>query len=300
MKKRLLIVNADDFGIHEDVNRGIIKAYRHGLVRSASIMANMPAFDHAVRLAKEAPGLEVGLHLNVTSGSCCAPRRLIPLLINGEDLFSFSEYDIPTSMQRYRALAESVDAFAEQIRIEGEYQFERLLRRGLSPGHLTVHHYLSLLHPKIFATYIRLAEAIHLPCRAISRPIADVFGISEADKQAMSDTLATSTVCSPQESISNLLDGSSERWPPNIYRDRITERLRSFCEHDDLTSLELVTHPVKVTPIVRTLDTVYLWARELETALVSDEVFIKAVSNLGFFLGGYQQLSVDSHQRPYN
>ena len=48
-----LIVNADDFGLSEAVNYGIISAYKNGIVRSTTIMAGMPAFDHAVELLKE-------------------------------------------------------------------------------------------------------------------------------------------------------------------------------------------------------------------------------------------------------
>lgn len=290
MTTKLLIVNADDFGIHPDVNQGIIHAFQHGAVRSTSIMANMPAFDDAVALAGTADGLEIGLHLNISSGRCVAPPRLVPLLIDSDDVFLFSEYDIPTSMQRYAALADDSEPFAEQIRIEGEYQLDLLLRRGISPGHLTIHHYLSLLHPRIFDAYLRLAETAHLPCRAMSHPIADIFGVSADAARAMRDQLVAAGVRSPNESVSNLLDGSSERWSPDVYRDRIIERLRRLCEQPDVSSWELVTHPVEVTPVVRQLDTVYLWARELETALVLDDVFKSAVADLGLTLGGYQQL----------
>ena len=50
MKK--LIVNADDFGMTEGVNRAIIEGHTRGAISSSTLMANMPAFDSAVRLAK--------------------------------------------------------------------------------------------------------------------------------------------------------------------------------------------------------------------------------------------------------
>ena len=55
-----LIVNADDFGLSEAVNYGIISAYKNGIVRSTTIMAGMPAFDHAVELLKKNKGLGCG------------------------------------------------------------------------------------------------------------------------------------------------------------------------------------------------------------------------------------------------
>ena len=48
-----IIVNADDFGLSEAVNYGIISAYKNGIVRSTTIMPGMPAFEHAIGLLKE-------------------------------------------------------------------------------------------------------------------------------------------------------------------------------------------------------------------------------------------------------
>ena len=45
-----LIINADDFGLSEAVNYGIISAHKTGVVTSTSTMANMPGFEHAMEL----------------------------------------------------------------------------------------------------------------------------------------------------------------------------------------------------------------------------------------------------------
>ena len=52
---RRLIVNADDFGLSTSVNQAVVRAYREGILTSASLMVNEPGFDEAVRLAKENP-----------------------------------------------------------------------------------------------------------------------------------------------------------------------------------------------------------------------------------------------------
>lgn len=51
MKKRL-IVNADDFGIHETVNKAVYRGFESGILTSTSIMAGGRAFDDAVAMAK--------------------------------------------------------------------------------------------------------------------------------------------------------------------------------------------------------------------------------------------------------
>jgi chitin disaccharide deacetylase len=57
-----LIVNADDFGLTEGVNQGIVEAHADGVVTSTSLMVHGAAADHAVRLAAEYPELSIGLH----------------------------------------------------------------------------------------------------------------------------------------------------------------------------------------------------------------------------------------------
>ena len=58
-----LILNADDFGLTHGVNEGIILAHRDGILTSATLMANGPAFDEAVERARANPKLGVGCHL---------------------------------------------------------------------------------------------------------------------------------------------------------------------------------------------------------------------------------------------
>ena len=47
--ERYLVVNADDFGRSEGVNRGILRAHERGIVTSTSLMVRWPAAEHAAR-----------------------------------------------------------------------------------------------------------------------------------------------------------------------------------------------------------------------------------------------------------
>ena len=58
-----LIINADDFGRHELINRAVKFACEKGCLRSASIMAGGIAFDDAIKISKNLPNLGVGVHL---------------------------------------------------------------------------------------------------------------------------------------------------------------------------------------------------------------------------------------------
>jgi predicted glycoside hydrolase/deacetylase ChbG (UPF0249 family) len=58
-----LIVNGDDFGASEGVNRGIVEAHDHGILTSTSMMVDAPASADAAARAAEKPALGVGLHV---------------------------------------------------------------------------------------------------------------------------------------------------------------------------------------------------------------------------------------------
>lgn len=63
----MLVVNADDFGASEGVNRGIVEAHARGIVTSTSLMVTGAAAEHAVALAREHPALGIGLHWDLDS-----------------------------------------------------------------------------------------------------------------------------------------------------------------------------------------------------------------------------------------
>jgi predicted glycoside hydrolase/deacetylase ChbG (UPF0249 family) len=63
---RVLIVNADDFGLSGGVNRGVARAHDEGIVTSASAMVRRDAAEEAAELARTRPGLSVGLHIDLS------------------------------------------------------------------------------------------------------------------------------------------------------------------------------------------------------------------------------------------
>ena len=74
---RYLIVNGDDFGMSHGVSRGIIEAHRRGILTSTSLMVNRPASEAAAALAREAPALSVGLHLELEGAPAARARPAV-------------------------------------------------------------------------------------------------------------------------------------------------------------------------------------------------------------------------------
>jgi len=132
MNKKLLIINADDFGYNLDVNKGIIDCFEIGCLTSATIMANMPAFDDAVNYSKNNKRLSVGLHLVLNTGKPVAGRNLVPDLID-EKSGCFENEDLVIQKARKCKLP------FEQIKYEFSAQIEKLLDNGIVPSHIDGH-----------------------------------------------------------------------------------------------------------------------------------------------------------------
>lgn len=62
-----LIVRGDDIGFSHTVNEACIDSYQKGIMSSVEVMVPTPWFMEAVKLLQENPGLDVGVHLTLTS-----------------------------------------------------------------------------------------------------------------------------------------------------------------------------------------------------------------------------------------
>src|SRR6476646_10801769 len=62
-----LLVRGDDMGYTHSGNEALIKSYKQGIERSIEVIVPSPWFPEAVKLLKENPGVDVGIHLAITS-----------------------------------------------------------------------------------------------------------------------------------------------------------------------------------------------------------------------------------------
>jgi predicted glycoside hydrolase/deacetylase ChbG (UPF0249 family) len=125
---RRLIVNADDLGYTEGINRGILEAHERGIVTSTSLMVDRPAAEDGVARAR-GTGLSIGLHAvldGVEPERCEA--ELARQLARFEELVGArpTHLDSHHHIHREAALAETFALFARR---------ERLLARDLAVRH---------------------------------------------------------------------------------------------------------------------------------------------------------------------
>lgn len=146
-----LLVNADDFGRHELINRAVEIAFQTGCLRSATLMAGGIAFGDAIRIAKENPGLGVGIHFTLANGNPVLPPENIPSLVTPEGIFH-DNYVI--FMKKYF----SGQIALSEIRAELAAQLQKILRAGLKPTHFDSHQHLHHI-PGVIEIALELAAA---------------------------------------------------------------------------------------------------------------------------------------------
>lgn len=145
-----LIVNADDFGLTEGVNRAVIEGHLDGIITSASLLANGAGFQSAVELAKKHIHLGVGVHLNLTQGRPIANSREITNLLDPEGQFFSGPLN---QVKRLLTGQTRLDDVETELRA----QIARVRCSGVRITHLDGHQHIHVL-PKVFNIVIRLAK----------------------------------------------------------------------------------------------------------------------------------------------
>ena len=146
-EERYLIVNADDFGLTNEINRGIIEAHEQGIVTSASLMVRYPAADEAARYAAAHPGLSVGLHFEAAEWR----------YRDGE---WYAEYEVIDTSD------------ADQVRAEVDHQLATfVILLGRQPTHLDSHQHVHQNEP-VRSMMLERSEQLQIALRSYSERIS--------------------------------------------------------------------------------------------------------------------------------
>jgi chitin disaccharide deacetylase len=159
---RLLIVNADDYGLTEGISRGILHGHREGIVTSTSVIALGPAYPKVARWLEDEDELGIGVHLAAV----------------GEDPPLLSAREIPSLVGTRGHLCESYNQFVgrallgridpAELRLEFAAQLESVLEHGLPITHLDAHQHLQLW-PSVCSVVIDLARQYNVPAVRVPR-----------------------------------------------------------------------------------------------------------------------------------
>lgn len=166
---RLLIINADDFGMCHAVNQAIIQTLQAGVVRSTTLMVPCPWALHALHFLADHPDIPFGVHLTAISDwpdyrwGPITPREKVPSLINPAGHFYNFEH-----MPEFLAQVQ-----LDQLELEFRAQIEVVLEADLKPSHLDWHCLRLGGRPDILELMVGLAREFGLALRVMGRTLID-------------------------------------------------------------------------------------------------------------------------------
>ena len=162
---RLLIINADDFGMCNSINEAIFRTLKEGVVRSTSLMVPCPWALHAINFLKDHPDIPFGVHLtaicdsdNYSWGPVTSKDKVPDLVDQAGNFYSFEGF--PKFLSQ---------ASLDQLELEFRAQIETVLATGLKPAHLDWHAVRLDGRVDIFDLMLGLAKEYGLAFRITGR-----------------------------------------------------------------------------------------------------------------------------------
>jgi predicted glycoside hydrolase/deacetylase ChbG (UPF0249 family) len=196
---RVLIVNCDDFGMHDAVNAAVVESIENGIASSCSLMVPCPAAADAMQLLRERPNIPFGIHLALIrdkpeySWGPVADRADVPSLLDPDT----NELYVDTPVQRAALLTK---AELSDVERELRAQIDVVVDAGLAATHLDWHCLADGGRADIFDLAMVLAKEYGLAARVwlddgrrkareqgkpvIDSPCLDSYSISLVDKAA--------------------------------------------------------------------------------------------------------------------
>ena len=162
---RYIIINADDFGRHAEINRAVEEGLEHGCLRSATVMPGGAAFAGAIDIARRHEALGLGVHFTLVDGHPILPPEEIPSLVGAEGDFL---PDHTALLKRY--LRGGVNL--EEVRRELAAQLQKVEATGVSLSHVDSHQHMHTL-PGIIDIVLDLASRAGI--RAVRTPRTPLF-----------------------------------------------------------------------------------------------------------------------------
>ena len=251
--ERVLIVNADDFGLSKGQNYGIIEACKNGLVTSTTALVNGAAISHAAQLSRCVPELGVGMHFVLTLGE---PLSAMPGLTRegrlGKWIWQMAEEDsLP------------LDEIAHEL----ECQYRRFIALfGCEPTHIDSHHHVHMI-ARIYPIVAAFAREKGVALR-IDRQVAERDDLAQ-DAARSSDGFTSEFYgeATSEALFLQTLDASIQRGE---------------------SSLEVMCHPAFVDNTI--MGSAYCYPRLAELEVLTSASLKYAVAERGYRLGTYRDV----------
>lgn len=164
-KAQELVIRIDDMGALHSVNEASIDVCKNGIAQSVEVLAVGSWFPEAVKMLKENPGIDVGIHLAITSeweNVKWRPLTSCPSLVD-ENGYFFPMMG-PNAAYPGQSVMENMANFnIEEIEKEFRAQIELALKNIPQITHISGHMYSTAFSPEVLAVVQKLSEEYNLP-----------------------------------------------------------------------------------------------------------------------------------------
>ena len=195
--ERLVVVNADDFGMSAEIDRGILEAHDRGIVTSASLLVDEPNTEAAIQEAHRRPKLGLGLHVAFDS--------------RGKWLIDVKDLDV--------------------VQREIHRQIDRFIRMtGAAPDHIDSHHHVHRLF-NVAYLFLDVGRQYRVPVRGLTEVVfvgrfygQPEFGKTDLSKIGVEAMIGLLQSLKPGISEVSCHPGTLESRPDAVYnREREVE-----------------------------------------------------------------------------
>ncbi len=189
----LLLVRSDDMGAAHAVNQACIETITNGIARSVEVIVPAPWFLEAAEMLRQHPGIDVGVHLDLTSEWSLV--KWGPVSKDTPSLVDANGHFYPTTRQRdsypeNTGFLESDWKFKEVER-ELRSQIELALKHIPNVTHLSSHMGTAVSTPALRSLVNQLASEYGLPIELPNVKRARVAGTDRATGQQREAALIT-------------------------------------------------------------------------------------------------------------
>jgi predicted glycoside hydrolase/deacetylase ChbG (UPF0249 family) len=209
-RDRFLIVNADDFGLSSEIDRGILEAHDGGIVTSASVIVDGPDVEPAIQEARKRPKLGLGIHVAFDS--------------RGKGLFNLQDL--------------------EMVQRQIDRQLEAFVRlTGGPPDHIDSHHHVHRLF-NVARLFLDTGLRYRVPVRGFSDVVflgrfygQPEFGKSDLSKISVESLLTLLRSLKPGVSEISCHPGYVETRPDAIYNHEREAELSTLTDERVKTAI---------------------------------------------------------------
>ncbi|MWC29708.1 polysaccharide deacetylase family protein [Paenibacillus sp. MMS18-CY102] len=279
---RLLIINADDFGITKGTNDAIIDLFDERAITSTSIMIPCPDSNEAMEKSNQRGIKNIGIHLTLTSDALnpYAPvydKRTLHSLINADGYF---HTDI-ASLER--------NADEDDVLLEMEFQIQRAILKGIDPTHLDSHagSIMGLFTGRDFLEIaFDLCEKYRLPFNLPNKILEQPFFNTDQLR------LFQKRIDSANDRKILLIDDIVSLpycFNPVIAYSKMKKQLAGILTHIKPGITQLTIHPSRITSQLIAMTGCYK-ERELEHRLLNDRTIKKLINREGIKLISWKDI----------